>query len=612
MRNRLHYNVKHGLSAAVFATMLAACVSQPVVDAGPASPAPAPAPAPAIEVFPPSVPVPAAPPPQPTRERVGFGRTILFPANGTRLQPAQKAELAKQLNELVATDAEMFVVVGHASSTGGKKHAQRISDDRSQEVKRYLESRGIPTARIYTEGKGNNQPVAGNGTADGRALNDRVEIEVVATMDASKANWKPNSIVPVLYATNRARTGSDNPFRFYANRIADNRGANGLERGIALVRIPPERQRGQISRPSWITVTIKRMTDKLGIDELVSFAEPNYKTDFMFEQEIVVLDSADFNVALKDAVGKSSSKTAVLYVHGYNNDFTDAAFRTAQIAYDLSTHDYDIVPLMFAWPSDPGLLLLDYDEAGHRSKISGVALADYLSEIAKTTDIGTVHIVAHSMGSRVLGHALSKLGAADISVSMDGLKRPRFKQIVFAAADIDPDLFAQLIEPAIKSNHNVTSYISTTDIVLWASKIKARLTSPSGISFTRLLKCVDTVDVSSASDRFAHSTWAEAPRVINDLQALLRYGVIPAKRGLREHRKSAWPYWQIPRSVSYAAPLIDADPKYMLTPCVASPSADPRAFAPATDLMTPHRSRLFGENRPTPLFHASTEFSTDF
>jgi len=48
-------------------------------------------------------------------------------------------------------------------------------------VKAYLVSKGIEKNRVYTEGKGEKQPVASNSTAEGRAKNRRVEIEVVGT-----------------------------------------------------------------------------------------------------------------------------------------------------------------------------------------------------------------------------------------------------------------------------------------------------------------------------------------------------------------------------------------------------------------------------------------------
>jgi OOP family OmpA-OmpF porin len=52
---------------------------------------------------------------------------------------------------------------------------------RAESVKAYLVSKGVEASRVYTEGKGEAQPVADNKTRDGRARNRRTEIEVIGT-----------------------------------------------------------------------------------------------------------------------------------------------------------------------------------------------------------------------------------------------------------------------------------------------------------------------------------------------------------------------------------------------------------------------------------------------
>ena len=75
---------------------------------------------------------------------------------------------------------EDHIAVGHTDSVGSDAYNQRLSLARAESVKAYLVSQGIPAARIKTEGKGESQPVADNASADGRAKNRRVEIDVVA------------------------------------------------------------------------------------------------------------------------------------------------------------------------------------------------------------------------------------------------------------------------------------------------------------------------------------------------------------------------------------------------------------------------------------------------
>ncbi len=76
---------------------------------------------------------------------------------------------------------EVIVAVGHTDSAGKDASNQALSVRRAEAVKAYLVSKGIEKNRVYTEGKGSKQPVADNKTKEGRAKNNRVEIEVVGT-----------------------------------------------------------------------------------------------------------------------------------------------------------------------------------------------------------------------------------------------------------------------------------------------------------------------------------------------------------------------------------------------------------------------------------------------
>ena len=75
----------------------------------------------------------------------------------------------------------MIIAVGHTDSVGSEAYNQKLSVRRAEAVKAYLVSKGIEKNRIYTEGKGEKQPVADNKTKEGRTKNRRVEIEVVGT-----------------------------------------------------------------------------------------------------------------------------------------------------------------------------------------------------------------------------------------------------------------------------------------------------------------------------------------------------------------------------------------------------------------------------------------------
>ena len=104
-----------------------------------------------------------------------------FDFDKSALKPEGKARLDDLVGKLKAVNLEVIIAIGHTDSIGTKAYNQKLSVRRANSVKAYLVSKGIEANRIYTEGKGETQPIADNRTREGRAQNRRVEIEVVGT-----------------------------------------------------------------------------------------------------------------------------------------------------------------------------------------------------------------------------------------------------------------------------------------------------------------------------------------------------------------------------------------------------------------------------------------------
>jgi len=92
-----------------------------------------------------------------------------------------RSKLDDLASKVKGINLEVVIAVGHADSIGSDEYNQRLSVRRAESVKAYLTAKGIEPNRVYTEGKGEKQPVASNKTADGRAKNRRTEIEVIGT-----------------------------------------------------------------------------------------------------------------------------------------------------------------------------------------------------------------------------------------------------------------------------------------------------------------------------------------------------------------------------------------------------------------------------------------------
>ena len=146
-----------------------------------AAPAPAPKPAPkaAPAPKPAAKPAPKAPPAAATK--VTYAADTFFDFDKSVLKADGKAKLDDLAGKVKAINLEVIIAVGHTDSVGSDAYNQKLSVKRADAVKAYLISKGIEKNRVYTEGKGEKQPVADNKTGAGRSKNRRVEIEVVGT-----------------------------------------------------------------------------------------------------------------------------------------------------------------------------------------------------------------------------------------------------------------------------------------------------------------------------------------------------------------------------------------------------------------------------------------------
>lgn len=146
-------------------------------------------PKPAAKPVPPPPPVkPAAKPapkpaakPKPVAAKVTLAADVLFDFDKAVLKADGKSKLDDLAAKVKDINLEVVIAIGHTDSIGSDAYNQKLSVRRAESVKAYLVSKGVEPNRIYTEGKGEKQPVASNKTKDGRQKNRRVEIEIIGT-----------------------------------------------------------------------------------------------------------------------------------------------------------------------------------------------------------------------------------------------------------------------------------------------------------------------------------------------------------------------------------------------------------------------------------------------
>lgn len=112
--------------------------------------------------------------------RLTFDSGILFATNKSDLQSAAVANVSKLAGILNSYPDTKIIIEGHTDATGSDSYNQTLSEKRAASVAAQLVSSGISSSRYQTIGYGETVPVASNDTEDGKRLNRRVEIIVVA------------------------------------------------------------------------------------------------------------------------------------------------------------------------------------------------------------------------------------------------------------------------------------------------------------------------------------------------------------------------------------------------------------------------------------------------
>lgn len=304
-------------------------------------------------------------------------------------------------------------------------------------------------------------------------------------------------LVPVFYATDRARSGRPGEF---ANQRSDD---GSLTLGRVTVSVPPGHRIGEVERPWWWTW---RREDP---DRFFLITERTEDGD------------DEYYGRLAAHVKRSPGREAFVFVHGYNVGFDDAVFRAAQIAHDLS---FAGAPIVYSWPSRNALIAYPYDSTAADQTVG--QLRTFLSDLAARSGAETIHLIGHSMGNLPLTKAVAAMPSG-------ALVRP-FKHLILTAPDIDAVVFRDQIAPALtRVGPRITLYASSEDSALKAARIFHGARRAGDSRNVLIVNGVETIDASHVvTDLLGHSPFV--PSVLMDIHALITTGWPPAKRfGMR-------------------------------------------------------------------------------
>jgi esterase/lipase superfamily enzyme len=295
--------------------------------------------------------------------------------------------------------------------------------------------------------------------------------------------------ITTYFATNRQATGSYVPEEFFGSgRSKDNKN----QFGKTLVSIPTARKPGELNLPSLWKFEIN----------------PDPAKHFVFKQ-VIPLDTAAATAELAKVIGQSTKKSLLVFVHGYNVSFADAALRTAQLAHDLS---FPGTAVFYSWPSLATTKGYWHDEETvHLSEDAFDAFLDNIAGVGASE----VFLIAHSMGNRLVTTVLRDRAAMGKTI-------PNLRELLLAAPDINAEIFREKIIPGLAAiDVHRTIYASSSDVALRASKVvhdyrRVGETTDSVLTF----KGFETVDASAVVPvvrAFGHSYVVDSTKVLGDI-----------------------------------------------------------------------------------------------
>jgi len=328
----------------------------------------------------------------------------------------------------------------------------------------------------------------------------------------------PYFTLRVYYATNRKDTGNSNP----KERFVTDRGP-GLSFGAVHVTIPKDHHMGELETPSILRL---------------QFHEDPAKHITL--ESLLPLDQDSWRKELRERAMALGQPGVLLFIHGYNVGFEQAAIRTGQLTYDLG---FPGPAVFFSWPSNGHVASYVADEQAAEWSIP--MMKEILADLANLGGGVPVYVIAHSMGNRVLTRAFKDLLDEDLT------RRRAFREIVLTAPDLDADVFKKQLAPALLGRGpRLTLYASSHDLALVGSrKVHGyRRLGESGSELT-VLPDMDTVDASNVkTDLLGHSYFGDSTTVMSDLFYLIRKRMKPQERfALEPMHSTAGDYWRFKR-----------------------------------------------------------------
>ena len=265
------------------------------------------------------------------------------------------------------------------------------------------------------------------------------------------------------------------------------------------------------------------------IDPAGAFPDP-LRDNTASAQEIA---DAAFIQLIQRRLDQTPSKDVVIFIHGFNNTFREAVFTSSEIWHFMGRVG---VPIAYTWPAGrAGLIGYGYDRESGEFTVPH--LKRVLRQLGTIDDIGKVHIVAHSRGADILISALREMRLEARAGEQDLRTQLHLDNIIFAAPDIDVEIFYQryvrehvydVCARTIIYTSPQDLAIGLADVVLGSRRRMGRLFSACpDAEFVRAFLAIpnlEVIDCQVPGYLSSHDYYYANPSVLSDLILVIRDG----------------------------------------------------------------------------------------
>jgi esterase/lipase superfamily enzyme len=412
------------------------------------------------------------------------------------------------------------------------------------------------------------------GCAGGRTL---MPVPNVYTGESAKALFRElpeelkGSDLDLLYVTDRIREADSNGQPVYGSGRS-----HSVAFGSVIVRISPEMDWDDlvhVSQEKDRSVDLK--LELVSIRELDRF--PSTPPPLILVDGEARMDPAygnqqrraekAFLAEVQRRLRLSPRAEILVFVHGYHNDFDDAAFTLAETWHFMGR---EFVPILYTWPAGKGGPSgYIYDRESGEFTVHH--LKNLIEALSTIEEIESFHMIAHSRGTDVLTSAIRERALVARAMGDEVPEKLKDSHIVLAAPDLDLDVVSQRVvaEQLGRETKNITIYTSQTDKAIGIAETLFDSVKRIGrldvddltarqLESVKYIEGISIVEIQEvAKPDSSHSYFHSDPAASSDLVLTVRYGLEPGGDQGRPLKLLEANFWQIEPGYPYDTAATD-------------------------------------------------------